>query len=76
MAKFESRRPTCGGVKNEGTFISCPSKINDTFEVNASKVFNDLPKICRNSETYGSFCCETRKHFMDRAMARSYQNPA
>ena len=76
MTKVETRRPMRGGATNEGTFIACPHNISDTFEVNASKVFNELPKKCRDSDTYVSFCRETRKYLMDRALARSYQNAA
>ena len=76
MTKVEARRPMRGGATNEGTFIACLHNISDTFEVNASKVFNELPKKCRDSDTYGSFCRETRKYLMDRALARSYQNAA
>ena len=76
MTKVETRRLMRGGATNEGTFIACPHNISDTFEVNASKVFNELPKKCRDSDTYVSFCRETRKYLMDRALARSYQNAA
>ena len=74
MAKVEARRPMRGGAIHEGIFLACQHNIRDTFEMDGSKVFNDLPKVCRDCGTYISFCRETKKHFMDRALARSYQN--
>ena len=63
-----------GGPIHGGIFLACQHNIRDTFEMDGSKVFNDLPKVCRDCGTYKSFCRETKKHFMDRALARSYQN--
>ena len=74
MAKVEARRPMRGGPIHGGIFLACQHNIRDTFEMDGSKVFNDLPKVCRDCGTYISFCRETKKHFMDRALARSYQN--
>ena len=76
IGKVIARRPTRGGNVHEGTLIACPHNIRDTFEFNASKVFNELPKICRDSNKYGSFCRDTRKYLFDRAFARSCQNVA
>ena len=69
MRKLIAKRPTRNG--NEGTLIACPHNIRDTFEFNTSKIFNELPKNCRDSNKYGSFCRD--KYLFDRAFARSFK---
>ena len=70
----ETRRPMRGGAIHEGIFLACQHNIRDTFEMNGSTVFIDLTKVCRDSGTYISFCRDTKKHLLDLALARSYQN--
>ena len=74
MMNLEARRPMRGGAIHERIFLACQHNIRDTFEMDGSTVFNDLPKVFRGSGTHISFCLETKKHFRDRALARSYQN--
>ena len=69
MKKAEARRPA-RGVYKEGSLIDCPTNIRGTFEYDASKTFNELPLKCRDSSLYTSFCRETHKHLLDRALAR------
>ena len=64
----KTRTDVIGGAKLRET-----SNINGTFELEASKIFNELPINCRNSETYKNFCQETKKYFFDKALARSLQ---
>ena len=71
MRKLIAKRPTRNG--NEGTLIACPHNIRHTFEFNTSKVFNELPKNCRDSNKYGSFCLDTHMYLFDRAFARSFK---
>ena len=71
MAKVEARRPMRGGAIHEGIFLECQHNIfrnvrfRDTLEMDVSRVFNELPKVCRDSGTYKSFYRLTEKPFMD-----------
>ena len=67
MEKYEqpiTRNDLIGGTKlREG------SNISGSFELEASRIYNELPVTCRNSLTYKDFCKQTRIYFLDKALA-------
>ena len=66
------QRPSrCGQIG--GTTLLQTSNIAGSFEYEASKTFNELPVGCRNSLSYNDFCRQSKKYFLDKALARSLQ---
>ena len=47
------------------------SNVSGSFEYEATNLFNSLPKKCRNSINYKEFCNLSKKHLLDKALARS-----
>ena len=63
-------RLTRSNVDN-GTKLRCLLNISGSFENETTRLFNELPIICRNSIHYKEFCKLTKKYFLDKALARS-----
>ena len=53
-----------------GTKLREISNVNGSLECEAPKIFNELPITCRNSTTYKNFRKETKKYFIDKALAK------
>ena len=71
MEKYEqpiTRNDLIGGTK-----LRESSNISGSFELEASRIYNELPVTCRNSLVYKDFCKHTRIYFLDKALARSLQ---
>ena len=54
-----------------GTMLACSNFITNSFEYDASRVFNGLPQKCRDELNYKDFCSETKNFFLDQGLAKS-----
>lgn len=57
--------------QNDGIKIACMVNVANTFEYEASKIFNNLPGNCRNAKVYSDFCKNTKSYLLDKSLARS-----
>jgi hypothetical protein len=57
--------------QSDGVKIACTINVSNTFEYEASKIFNSLPGCCRNATVYNDFCRNTKNYLLDKALARS-----
>ena len=70
---MERMAPRRGLRSNDqtGTMLACSNFITNSFEYDASRVFNGLPQKCRDELNYKDFCSETKNFFLDQGLAKS-----